>query len=174
MRNNYMLSLGLIVGTVLLRLVPHMPNFSPVAGVALFAGFLLPKRFAFVVPIAAMLISDLFLGFHATIGWVYGSYLLIALLGILLRKHMQVLTVMASSFAGSVLFFVLTNFGVWFSTSMYSKDLPGFVRCFTLALPFFRATFIGDILCVVALFGSYALLKRRVNLLSFTKQLRTS
>lgn len=164
---NFIAPAVIISFAVMLRLLPHPANVAPIAALALFGGTYLNKRYALVVPLIAMLISDFFLGFHNTMVFVYGSFLLTGLIGLWLRKHKSLGTVIASSLISSLLFFIITNFGVWVMGSMYPKTFSGFVLCFTYAIPFFRNTIIGDLLYVGLFFGAYEVitkvLQRRVS-----------
>ena len=153
----------LIVLAALSRLLPHLPNFTPIAGMALFGAAVLPsKRLALLIPLAALLLSDLFLGFYGWAGMasVYGATLLVGLLGhVLLRKRSDsVGRIAGAALSGSVLFFVITNAVCWWTG--YPHTMAGLSLCFTLALPFFRNEVLGTILSAAALFGGQALLVR--------------
>jgi len=147
-----------IVLGALSRLLPHLPNATPIGALALFSGFYLPKKQAFFVPVLAMAVSDLFLGGHSTQLWVYGSFLLIAGLGILLKEKLRVENVILASLSASLLFFLITNFGVWASTTMYSKDFAGLLQSYVMGIPFLRPTLLGDLFYSGIIFGFYALL----------------
>ena len=151
---SFLLAILLVGFAALSRFVPHPPNFAPIAAMALFGGVYLEKRFSFIVPLAAMLISDYFIGFHNTMPFVYGSFILIALLGVWLRNHKTLGWIIGSSVASSVLFFVVTNFGVWVMGG-YPQNFAGLVECYVAAIPFFRNTLFGDLLYVMVLFGLY-------------------
>lgn len=144
---------------VALRLLPHPANVAPIAAMALFGGVYLNKRYALAIPLLAMLVSDLFLGLHNTMIFVYGSFLLTGLLGLWLKKHKSVTTILSASLGSSLLFFLITNFGVWAATSMYEKSLSGLIESYVMALPFFRNTIVGDLLYTGLFFGSYELVK---------------
>lgn len=145
----------IIIFSVILRLIPHPANFAPIAGMALFGGVYLNKRYALIVPLLAMVISDFFLGFHNTILFVYGSFLLIGLIGLWIKKHKSVQSIIFASLASSILFFVITNFGVWLVGSLYPKTVQGLILCYAYALPFFRNTLVGDLFYTGLFFGSY-------------------
>jgi len=147
------------------RLIPHPANFTPVAALALFGGVYFEKRFAFILPLAALLVSDAIIGFYQGIAWVYGSFILIGLLGLWLRKHKSVGTTAAVTLAGSVLFFVLTNFGVWLGGELYPLNLQGLISCYAAAIPFFRNTLAGDLFYVAVLFGITEFAARRIPVL---------
>lgn len=141
----------------LARLIPHAPNFTPVGAMALFGGTHLNKKQAFIIPIAIMLLSDLFIGFDSLQMriFVYGSFLLTVVVGKLLKRNLSLRNTILASFTSSVLFFVITNFAVWVFTPLYLKTYSGLVNCFIMALPFFRNTLLGDLFYTGAIFGSY-------------------
>ena len=149
----------IIIAAVLLRLVPHEPNVAPIGAMALFGGAYLSKKQALTIPIFVMIISDLFLGFHTTVFWVYGSFLLTGVLGLLLRDKVSLTSVLWASLASSIIFYLITNFGVWFSTSLYPKTFQGLSQSYLMALPFFRNTLLGDLFYNGVFFGGYALVK---------------
>lgn len=158
----------LIIAGISYRLFPHPPNFAPVAAISLFSGFFF-RRYFILIPILIMFISDLFIGFY---DWklmmvVYGSFLLVGILGIMLRKNKSVARIIGYSLSGSVLFFVLTNFAVWALGQWYPHDLSGLTRCYILALPFFRNTLAGDLFYSAAIFGAYELIAQPKEKLRF-------
>src|ERR1700760_504272 len=103
----------MIVAAAALRLVPHLPNMTPIAAIALFGGAAFAdKRLAFIVPLAALLLSDLVLGFSSSMGFVYGSFALIVAIGLWLQRHRTAPVILGAVLFSSVLFFAITNFGV--------------------------------------------------------------
>jgi hypothetical protein len=147
---------GLIVLAILSRLLPHPPNFAPVAAVALFGGALFTKRgLAFLVPLFVMVVSDAIIGFHSHMAVIYGLFLMVVLIGLTLRDKIGIGRVIGASLASSVLFFVGSNLAVWYGSPFYSQDMSGLIACFTMALPFFQNTILGDLFFSGVLFGSY-------------------
>ena len=146
------------------RLLPHPPNFTPIGAIALFGGAHLRERWlAFIVPLAAMALSDLVIGWHRLVPLVYGSFALTVVIGMWLRDRKSVWPITAAAaLASSVLFFVLTNFGVWAFGAMYPKTLPGLVATYVAAIPFFRNTVAGDLFYTAVLFGGFGSLERLV------------
>lgn len=145
-----------IVAAVILRLLPHLPNFAPIAAMALFGGVYLNKKYALIVPLAAMVISDIFIGFYNPwiLASVYGSFILIGLLGVWLRNNKTVPNVLGASLLGSVGFFLITNFAVWaVPHSFYPHTLQGLMNSYMMGLPFFRNTLMGDLFYTGAMFG---------------------
>ena len=147
----------IIFFAVVLRLIPHAPNVAPIAAMALFGGVYLDRKYALIVPLAAMFISDIFLGFHDTMLFVYGSFLITGLIGLWLRQHKSYRNIFIASIGSSILFFLVTNFGVWLMGTMYDKTLTGLWEAYLMGLPFFRNTLLGDLGYVVLFFGSYEL-----------------
>ncbi len=122
------------------------------------------KRFAFIIPVAAMLLSDIFLGFYSGIEWVYGSFAVIAFVGLWLGKRIENSNgaakagyIAGTALVSSIIFFITTNFGVWLSGMMYEMSFKGLVECYTMAIPFFRNSLAGDMFYAAALFGIYEL-----------------
>jgi hypothetical protein len=148
------------------RLFPHPANFAPITAIALFGGATLyDKRLAFGVPLLAMLLSDAFIGFHDTMPFVYGSFALIVCIGMVLRTRRGLLPLAGAASTSSILFFVITNFGVWTAGSIYPKSFPGLVACYVAAVPFFQNTLFGDAVYTAALFGGLAIAEARFPML---------
>lgn len=147
---------GLVVLDVAMRLLPHTPNFTPVAATALFAGARLRGYSAsLAVPLVAMLVSDKIIGFY---DWrvmcvVYLALLLPAPMGMLARRHDFPIVLLPLAAASSVIFFVASNFAVWEFGNIYNRDLAGLTECYIAGLPFLRNTLSGDIFWMSALLG---------------------
>lgn len=169
-RIRFVVLVGMILAAAASRLIPHPPNFAPIGALALFGGACFTsKRVAFLVPLAAMLLSDLgigvlsgdlSLGLHALIPVVYGSFALIVCLGFWLRRRRNAVPIAGAALASSVTFFVLTNLGVWSLGSWYPKTWDGLVACYVAAIPFFHNTLLGDAVYVTVLFGGLALAEK--------------
>ena len=162
---------GLIFLAAFSRLVAHPANMSPIMAIALLGGaYFDDKRLAFLLPLLAMVLSDIFLGFYMVSIFVYISFGIGILIGFVLRKRVKVQNIVLATIAGSVVFFMITNFGSWLTDPMYQPlNFASLSRCYTLAIPFFRNTVLGDMGYVVVLFGSYALAERFVPALSLKK-----
>lgn len=166
---NFIIAVILIFFAALSRLLPHPMNFAPLTAIALFGGVFLSKKYSIVIIIAALAISDYFLGFYKGIEWVYGSFILVSFIGFWLKNRIEntssgkkVWYIFASTLLGSVLFFVITNLGVWQAGFLYPTTWAGLVECYTLALPFFRNALLGDLFYSTVLFGLYALASKYV------------
>lgn len=168
-----MLGLILVIIGIILRFLPHVPNIVPVVAIALFSGAYLNKRYSIFVPFVLMAISDLFLGMHNVIPFTWGSILIIAVLGTWLKNHKSLTNIAGSSIVSTVLFFIVTNFGVWLM-GWYPRDLNGLVNCYTMAIPFLRFSMLGDLIYVAAFFGSYELVARLVRNTRFSRVLLTN
>ena len=157
---------AMIAAAVASRLLPHPWNLTSMAATALFAGaYLDDARLALLVPLTALLISDLVLGFYHGMGVVYLSFALIVAMGAWLRTRRRLLPIAGATLAGSLVFFVLSNFGVWAFGGLYPRTIGGLFACFVAALPFLRGTLEGDGLYSLVLFGGFALLARNIGVL---------
>jgi len=150
--------LSAILVAAALRLVPHPPNFSPIDAIALFSGaYLGRKAIAFVAPIGALLLSDLVLGFYHGQATVYFSVALIVTIGMVALTRRSAVRVGAAAVASSILFFVITNFGMWLFSGFYPRTLVGLEACYVAAIPFFQNTLAGDLFYAALLFGGFRL-----------------
>lgn len=156
-------ALALALAAAAARVVPHPANFAPVAALALFSGVTMPRRLALTVPLLAMVASDVVLGPHDLAAFTWGSFALIALAGGQLRAKARPATLLLGTLAGSAFFFLATNFGVFLFGGLYPRTIDGLVGCYVMALPFFRNTFLGDLLYAAALFGTFAAVKARAS-----------
>ncbi|OQX86344.1 MAG: hypothetical protein B6D55_06250 [Candidatus Omnitrophica bacterium 4484_70.2] len=132
--------LFLIIFTIITRIIPHPPNFTPLIAVALFSGVYFKKRFSFLIPLSIYVISDLILGVSDVSLFCWITIVFIYSLG-----------------TSSILFFLITNFGVWLM-GWYPQNWQGLIQCYIAALPFFRNTLISAILYTAVLFGGYEFL----------------
>lgn len=161
---------GIMLATMVARLLPHPPNFTPVEAVALFGGvYVADRRLAFLLPLLALLLSDLVLGFavysyglvYSGMAFVYASTALITALGIWwLRQQVTVTRVATGAVASAILFFVITNFGVWLTSGLYPHNASGLLACYIAALPFFHYTLAGALGYSALLFGGFTLARR--------------
>ncbi|MFQ3591846.1 MAG: DUF6580 family putative transport protein [Gemmataceae bacterium] len=150
---------AMIAAAALARLIPHPPNFTPIGAMALFGGACFAdRRLAFLLPLAAMFLSDLLLGLHVLIPVVYGSFAVNVLLGRWLRSRRTLVNTATVTLLGSIQFFVVTNFACWLL--WYPHTLAGLTACYIAAIPFFHNTLLGDAVCATALFGGLALAER--------------
>ena len=164
MNANKQILLGLMIVAVLSlsRLIPHPPNFTPILGMAVFSGAIISKRYiAYLVPLAAMLLSDLYLGFHASMPIIYFSIAVCVLIGTIIESRVSILNSFLSISLGVLLFFLITNFMVWYGSGMYELSISGLMTCYLMGLPFLQNTFISSILYGMGAFLIYDILNKR-------------
>jgi hypothetical protein len=162
------------------RLIPHPPNFAPISGIALFGAAYYSRQYlAFIIPIIAMWVSDLalnnviyrqyfdgFVWFYNGSIFTYCAFALIVTLGMFTLKKVRIPNLLASILSASVIFFTISNFGVWLSGTIYPKDFNGLMTCYTAAIPFFKNTIAGDIIYSTVMFGAFELSVRRFPILN--------
>ena len=153
----------MIFAGAMMRLIPHWPNFTPIAAIALFGGtFLKRKDLAFLVPIVAMLLSDLIIGFHSTMLPVYLSFIAIVGFGLFLQRRLTVINTISASLAASVTFCIVTNFASWTSGLMpYPMNIAGLMQSYIVGLPFLFNGVLGDLFYTSVLFGAVYLVTNR-------------
>src|SRR4051794_2360211 len=150
--------LSAILAAAVLRLVPHPPNFTPIGAMALFSAAYLGRRaLAFAAPLGAMLLSDAILGFYSGFWVTYLGIALIVLIGWFALSRVSPLRVGVAAVAGSVTFFLVSNFGTWGLSGMYPHTGAGLAACYIAAIPFFQNTLAGDLFYATLLFGGFRL-----------------
>ena len=153
----------MIILLALARLIPHPPNFTPILGMAVFSGAIISKRFfAYLVPLLAMLLSDLYLGFHAGMPIVYFSLAVCVLIGTFIESRVSIINSLLSISLGVLVFFLITNFMVWYGSGMYEYSISGLITCYFMALPFVQNTFISSILYGMGAFLIYDIINKRM------------
>ena len=156
-----MLAITLLFLGILSRLIIHVPNFTPVIAIALFGGVYLSSRQALWLPLLLLAVTDILIGFHNTMPYTWSSIFFISLTGLWLKKHKSSKTIFISSVWSSILFFVVTNFGVWLSGGLYPLTFVGLRDCFILAIPFFKYELLATCLYTVLFFGLYEVIAVR-------------
>ena len=158
---NKLIIAAIIIFAVFTRWVPHPPNFTPIIAMGLFGGaYLKDRRIALIIPLLAMIAADMFLGFHGTMLWVYGSLIFITMMGMLLKNRTTLINCTAATMGGSLLFFLLTNLGVWISSGFYPKSATGLLTCYSMALPFFGNTLAGAVFYSAVMFIGYEQIRK--------------
>jgi hypothetical protein len=151
---------AIIFALAIFRLLPHWPNVSPIAAMALFGGaFFADKRLAFVIPLAALFLSDLFLGLHGTMIFVYAGFALTVAIGFMLKGRIGLTSSLLAVIASSLVFFLLTNFGAWLTSGLYARSAEGLLQAYVAAIPFFQNSLLGNLAYAGAIFGGYRLLQ---------------
>ena len=150
-------AIALVMFGVVMRLLPHPANLAPVGAIALFGGAVMPRKLGWWLPLAVMVLSDAVIGFYSGIAFTWLAFLFVGLYGMSLRNRSNWFRVPLGALGSAVIFFVVSNFGVWLQGHMYAHTWAGLAQCFEMALPFFRNTFFGDFVYGWLLFGAYAL-----------------
>jgi hypothetical protein len=147
------LPIGLILILALARLIPHPPNFTPIIAVAIMSGYFFKNiNLSFITLLISMLIADVFIGFYENVIFVYASLLLITYVFHKFSNKINFKNLFIYGFAGSLIFFIVSNFGVWILGSpgvndiAYEKSLSGIIQCYILAVPFFGNTFLSTVI----------------------------
>jgi len=157
---------GIIFALAMFRLLPHLPNVSPVAAMALFGGaYFADKRVAFIVPFAALFLSDLVLGLHSSMVFVYAGFALTVAIGFLLKDKVSMTNTAFAMVLSSVLFFLLTNFGAWMMSGIYPQTVEGLMQAYVAGIPFFQNSLLGNLVFAAVIFGGYHLLQENVPVL---------
>ena len=157
--------ISLILILAFARLIPHPPNFTPIIAVALISGYFFKNiNLSLLILLVAMLLSDLFIGFYENMIFVYASLLLITFVFHKISKKINFKNLFIYGFAGSFIFFVVSNFGVWVLGSpgvldvAYERNISGLVECYILAIPFFGNTFLSTLIFAYPVIFIYKLL----------------
>ena len=162
-RKNISIALFIIALLALSRVIPHPPNFTPVLGMAVFSGAIISKRLiAYLIPLTAMLLSDFYLGFHASMPIIYFSLALCVLIGTFIEARVSILNSFLSICFGVILFFLITNFVVWYGSGMYEYSISGLMTCYFMGLPFVQNTFISSLLYGMGAFLVYDIINKRI------------
>lgn len=156
-KNALYILIALTVIGVIARLIPHVPNVTPVTAIALFISAYVGAKYSIPAILGLMFISDSIIGFYS---WpimlsVYGSLVISGLLGAYLRKNKTVGSIFISTMSASLVFFLVTNWAVWQFGTMYVHSWQGLINCFTMAIPFFRNSLLGDLFYTGLLFGTF-------------------
>jgi len=146
---------ALIAAATLLRFAPHAPNFQPVDALALFGGAVLPGAWAFVVPLGAIVLSDIVLGYLAPVMiWVYASYVVMALIGRLALRRHSTTRIAGAAIVSAIVFYLVTDFGEWLGP-LYPHTLAGLAASYVAAIPFLRNSVLSDLAYSFVFFGIY-------------------
>lgn len=157
------------------RFIEHAPNFVPIGALALWSGAYLTRKVSLFIPLLVMFLSDFIIGFY---DWkvmlsVYFGFAIMVLLGRMVQRQKTASNVIFASFGGALLFYLITNFAVWASSAWYPQNLYGLLSSYTLALPFFRNSLLGDLFYGAVFFGAYEgylFTKRKFSIFSREKE----
>jgi hypothetical protein len=170
----------LIVFAAFTRLFPHYPNFTAVGAIALFGGSVIKdKKLAFLLPLAALFLSDVCLHLFTNVKgfygieqiFVYAAFMLITLLATFISK-LKVSNIAFAAVWSGLLFFIISNFGVWLLGTFYPKTIGGLAASYWAAIPFYNGEFwgsfllntiVGNLFYCAILFGLYAIISRQIS-----------
>lgn len=154
----------MILAAVIFRIIPHLPNFTPVAAIALFGGAYFGKKyFAFIVPIIAMLLSDVVIGIHSNMIAVYVAFIITVFIGIAIKNKVNIGSVVVAALSSSILFFLITNFASWMTGLVgYPMNFTGLMMAYEAGIPFFRNEIMGTLVYSGVLFGIFELAKAKI------------
>ncbi len=150
-----------IIG-IISRLVPHLPNMTPVGATALFSSAKFGMKKGLIIFLLTMLITDVLLGLHPVMWATYGSFMITILIGSWVQKKYSLSRFLTGTLVSSIIFFIITNFAVWLvplHSGMYAKTLTGLIHCYIMAIPFFRNSLIGDFFYGLIFYYGYELVK---------------
>ncbi|MBX3019571.1 MAG: hypothetical protein KF767_16910 [Bdellovibrionaceae bacterium] len=158
-KSHIALMFAFILITLLSRWLPHPPNMTAVGALALLSGALWGRRiWAPLVPLAVLFVSDLVLGFHSTFIWVYAGFVLVALMGMIVKPQKGWGRSALGAGLSSLVFFAISNFGVWMVGGLYPKTGAGLIECYVMALPFLQNQIAGDLIFTAV----FTLMARRI------------
>jgi len=171
LKKNLLLIVLFVAIIFLGRILPHPYNFTPLIAVTLLSSYSISNKFlAIIIPVVGFWLSDLFMNNHIYAGyfadftvfnsgmiWTYGAIVLVALMGSSFLNKITTGKVVLASLSGSTIFYLISNFGVWAFSPMYAKTFAGVVQCYSLALPFYGTSLMGDLVYCALLFGAYQL-----------------
>ncbi len=139
--------IGIILILTLSRLIPHPPNFTPIIAVAIMSSYFFKNIYlSCATLLISMLLADAFIGFYGNMLFVYLSLLIIVFIFYKISEKINFKNLFIFGFIGSLIFFIISNFGVWVLGGLYEKNLNGLVECYVLAIPFFGNTFLSTLI----------------------------
>ena len=171
MKVNLIIPMILFVLLVLSRMITEIPNFTATIALVMFTGYLIQNRFLSVLVILlSQVVSDLYLGIYSSMIFVYAAYISIALLSPIIMKKMNTKSVVLSSVISPSIFFIISNFGVWLTGSMYTFNLSGLITCYIAGIPFFDESLISTILFALTIFSIMKLVTKEPKEIIFTEK----
>ena len=153
MRNKIFIILLMTILLIASRLITDIPNFTPTIALVIFTGYFIKNRYTvLLIILISQGISDFYIGLHESMFFVYFSFLLIAFISPLVIKKLNLSSVITASLIGPVIFFIISNFGVWYSMNIYSNDMRGLIECYLAGIPFFDETLGSTLLFSITIY----------------------
>lgn len=153
-------------------LLGHPSNFSPIDAIALFSGCYFTGKYSkFIIPLLSVWVGDLFIDyiymhkfvlFYSGFYWQYSSYVVMVMIGIMISNRVKPFNVLGAGVCSSLVFFIVSNFGVWAGSGMYPHTILGITECYTAAIPFYNSTLLSDILYSTIFFGGFEVAQRKI------------
>jgi hypothetical protein len=165
MRNKIFIILLMTTLLIVSRLIADIPNFTPTIALVIFTGYFIRNRYTvLLIILISQGISDFYIGLHESMFFIYFSFLLIAFISPLVIKKLNLSSVITASLIGPAIFFIISNFGVWYSMNIYSNDMRGLIECYLAGIPFFDETLGSTLLFSITIYGiNKILLKNLIN-----------
>ena len=171
MRNKIFIILLMTILLIVSRLITDIPNFTPTIALVIFTGYFIKNRYiVLLIILISQGISDFYIGLHDSMLFIYFSFLLIAFISPLVIKKLNLSSVITASLIGPVIFFIISNFGVWYSMNIYSNDMRGLIECYLAGVPFFDETLISTLLFSITIYVINKILLKNLINLSFSKR----
>ncbi len=172
--SQFLLISFVVASVAFLRIIPHIYNFSPVIALAIFGAIHFRKKiYSYSIVIFSIMLSDIiingfiydldnsFLFFYEGFYWQYISYFVIILLSFSFKgKKIGLKNITYLCLSSSLIFFVISNFGFWLTSGMYSYTFPGLIECYIKAIPFYQGTLLGTFFYTPIFFGLYYFLQK--------------
>lgn len=178
--------LGFMLAVVALRIVfnptsgfAFLSNFTPIGAMALFGGAYFTSKKAYLFPLLTLWLSDILLSrfvynhewqlFYGGFYWVYGAFIFMVIAGKLLLKKVSVKNILVSALVITFIHWIVSDLGVWLSSTVYPKTPAGYWACLTAAIPFERNFLAGVLLYSAIMFGAFEWMKSRYPSLAIAK-----
>ena len=159
MKEKIFLFVGFFLLLITSRVFSDIPNFTPTLSLIIFASYYFRNlTISSSIVLLSQIVSDIFIGFYSYIFFVYGSFLVIIYIAPIIMKKLTSMSVLVTSVISPSIFFIISNFGVWFAGSLYTKDLNGLIECYVAGLPFYDESLLSTILFSYTIFIIYKLL----------------
>ena len=161
LKKNYLIVMPLVFIMIFSRFITVIPNFTPLISLILFIPLVLKdKKLAMILIIIAQLFADFFIGFYDTMLFVYGTYILVALFAFKYMIAINFYKVLSSSVAASIVFYITTNFGVWFAMDLYPATTSGLIACYIAGIPFLKSMTLSTVIFSTTLFVLFKVVKK--------------
>ena len=171
MKTNLIIPIILFGLLVLSRMITDIPNFTATIALVIFTGYLIQNRLlSILIVLTSQVVSDLYLGIYSSMIFVYAAYASIVLLSPIIMNKINTKSVVLSSIISPSIFFIISNFGVWLTGSIYTFNLSGLITCYIAGIPFFDESLISTVLFALTIFSIMKLIKKEGKEIIFIKK----